>query len=89
MRVSNSDEVLLPLGKCTTDDTMVSLDVELRESRVLEGVEAEETVLEFRVINATNVVLSITDSNKILICRINVDACDLTAFSQVVTLESE
>lgn len=46
-------------------------------------------MLEFRVVNATNVVLSITDSNKILICRINVDACDLTAFSQVVTLESE
>ena len=46
-------------------------------------------MLEFRVVNATNVVLSITDSNKILICRINVDTSDLTAFSQVVTLESE
>jgi len=67
MGVSDSNVVLLLLGVSTTGDTVVSLDVQLREIRFLQRVETEEARLELVVVNAVNVVLSVTHSHQVLI----------------------
>lgn len=41
VRISNSDEIFLLLSIGTTDDTVVCLDVKLREGRILQRVEAK------------------------------------------------
>jgi hypothetical protein len=46
---------------------VVGLDEQFRESRVLQSIEAEKTVLELGVINAVDIVLSITHSYEVLI----------------------
>jgi len=67
MGVSDSNVVLLLLGVGTTGDTVVSRDVELREIGFLQSVETEETRLEFVVVNAVDIVLSVTHSHQVLI----------------------
>jgi len=55
----------------------------LREIRVLEGPEAEQTWLELAVINAVNVELTIANSNKVRIGLIDIDAGYLATFCDV------
>jgi hypothetical protein len=63
VRITYSDVVFPLLGVGTTDDTVIGLNVQLREGGVLEGVEAEQPVLELGVVNTVDIVFSIPDSN--------------------------
>jgi hypothetical protein len=61
---------------------VVAGNSELGERRVFEGVEAKETTLELVVVNAVDIVFSVTYSNQVLVCHVDIDASDLTALSK-------
>mgnify|MGYP007029165505 CR=1 FL=1 len=63
--VANSNQVWWLLAELTASDASVVDNHLLREIRVLEGPEAEQTWLELAVINAVNVELTIANSNKV------------------------
>lgn len=68
VRITNSYEIFLFLSKGAARDTVVSLDVQLWEVRVFQGVEAEETLFQLLIIDAADVVFTIPNSYKVLIC---------------------
>jgi len=62
MRVTNSDHILLSLSVRAASNTVFRLDVQFREVRVLQSVEAQKSMLKLVVINAVDIILTITDS---------------------------
>ena len=67
----------------TASDAVICVNNALGEFGVLKGPEAEKTWLEFFVISAVDIVLAVTDNNKVRVLTVDVDSGDHSALGQI------
>ena len=83
LRVADGDQVRVLLREGTGRDAVVPLVVLLRESRVFERPESKDALLEVTGLGHDDVELTVTNSNEVLVLRVDVHAADLSILGKV------
>ena len=89
MTIAYSYPILTFAGKSATSNRVVSLDMQLRESWVLQSPETKQPLLQGIIIHAVDVIFTVPYRDEVLIPLVDVDTGDLTALSQLITLKLE
>jgi len=85
LRVADGDQVRVLLREGAGRDAVVPLVVLLWESRVFQRPESQDSFLKVTGLGHDDIELTVTNSNEVLVLRVDVHAADLSILSEVTS----